>query len=252
MSSVGMSILMKPFAPFWSDTQQRRAGQLSVPKTLKGKFLRRITSQRLLPGMEDAELSVKQHVQKFFSSSKLPRFTHTVHLTVPAAIQLDNPNPIPLQLEAVPDREGTSDSIKDVAQRIRVVEIQAILISRTYCLALSQFSESLRDYTYEQKTDLNLQRAFAGLESPLIITTGKGNESVHIGNVFQLTLDAKGLRTGNRRLNPYWKGLSQIYPDFTTYNIQHSHTIEWNICLNVAGENQEHRYFAQTEIIAPA
>ncbi|KAJ5808295.1 hypothetical protein N7474_009564 [Penicillium riverlandense] len=229
------------------------SSQLSVPKTLRGNFLRRVTSQRLFPGMENAELSVKQHVQKFFYSSKLPSFNYALHLTVPAAIQLDNPIPIPLQVEVVPDLAGTSGSIKDVAQRIRVVEIQAILISRTHGLALSKVRESPRDYKYEQKTDLNLQRAFAALESPLIITTGKGNEPVHVGNMFQLTLGSQGLRTGNRRLHPSWKkGLSQIYPDFTTYNIQHKHTIEWKIRVNIVGEPQEHNYFAQTEIIAPA
>ncbi|CAL5872516.1 uncharacterized protein PFLUO_LOCUS6780 [Penicillium psychrofluorescens] len=229
MSSVGMSILMKPFVQFL-----------------------RVTSQRLLPGMEDAELSVKQRAQKFFYSSKLPSFNCTVHLTVPAAIQLGSPNPIALQLEVVPDREGTSDSIKDVTQRIRVMEIQAILISKTHCLASTKLLDSPRAHDYEQQTNLNLQRAFTELESPLIITTGKGNEPVQIGNMFQLTLDPKGLRTENRRLNPYWKGLSQVYPDFTTYNIQHSHTIEWKISLNIAGEKMEYRYFAPTEIIAPA
>lgn len=228
------------------------SSQLTVPKTLKVRFSRRVTSQRLLPGMEDAELSVKQRAQKFFYSSKLPSFNCTVHLTVPAAIQLGSPNPIALQLEVVPDREGTSDSIKDVTQRIRVMEIQAILISKTHCLASTKLLDSPRAHDYEQQTNLNLQRAFTELESPLIITTGKGNEPVQIGNMFQLTLDPKGLRTENRRLNPYWKGLSQVYPDFTTYNIQHSHTIEWKISLNIAGEKMEYRYFAPTEIIAPA
>lgn len=210
---------------------------------------RLVRSQRLLPGMENADLSFKEHMQKFFSSSKVPSFKYSLRLTVPTAVQLNNAFPIPLYLEIVPISEGTSENLKEIPQNIHVTSMQMILRSYTQCIAPGNYVTKQHSNLYDEKSNLDLQSAFAELKSPVIITTGKGNEPAHIGELFQLTLEPSGLRSGNRRL----KYAGHLYPDFRTYNIEHHHSLEYRVVLLVGGEKEEHRFFGTpTEIISPA
>lgn len=215
-----------------------------VPQMLQDT--RSITSQRLLPGMEHAEVSFKQHMQKMFSSSKVPSFKYGVRLTVPTAIQIHDPAPIPLQLEVVPVTDGTSDSLKDVAQKISIMNVQMILQSRTYCTAPRNWLGNKHSNDYETKSNLNLHRIFMEADPQVTITAGKGNEPIHLGNTYQLTLDPWGLKSGNQRL----KTVPQIYPDFETYNISHTHSMKWRIYLIIAGEKKEHEFTTSMHIIS--
>src|SRR5699024_4833348 len=83
---------------------------------------------------------------------------------------------------------------------------------------------------------LNLERAFRDLEVPIEFSIDKtrDNGPVNIGSMFQLVLCSNGLKAGNRRLAsvsyPY------IQPDLVTYNIRHSHRLEMEVSLTIAGE----------------
>lgn len=221
--------------------------KLNIPVMLKDTGY--VTSQRLLPGMENADLSFKEHMQKFFSSSKVPTFKYALHLTVPTAIQLENPNPIPLQLGIVPFGEGTSENIRDAAQNIRVSYVRMTLRPFTQCIAPGSFITRQYSNAYQTKDDLGLQFAFTNLKSPFMISTGKGNEAVHIGNTFQLTLGATGLRYGGQRV----QHLVHVWPDFQTYNIEHHHRMEYTVALLIGGEKKEHKFSnIPMQIIPPA
>ncbi|KAJ6095448.1 hypothetical protein N7486_006194 [Penicillium sp. IBT 16267x] len=185
--------------------------------------------------MQDADLSFKQHAQQFFSSSKVPHFQFDLLFTVPTSIQLDDPTPMPLQLEIMPNLEMTSDSIKD-----------------THSLAAGNYTDSVHDSQYDVKLGLNLQNIIAALEQPLVITTGKGNAPLNLGDMFQLTLHELGIKAAKRMLPlDSWSG-SIIGPSFTTYNVQRTHTLEWKISLEIAGEKEKFRFMLPVEIIAPA
>lgn len=212
---------------------------------------RRVYSQRLLPGMEDAKLSVKQQMQKFFSTSSVPCLNYTVRLTVPTAIQLNNPQPLQIRLEVVPNNEATSDSIKDAPQTIRVQSVSMTLRPFTRCIAAGSFITSQYSNEYRDKDDLGLQYAFTKSKEPVHIVTGKTNEPVDIGNMFQLTLTPTGLVSSSGPLT--YPGAVCIHPDFITYNIERRHTVDYHVFLTIAGDKQEHKLAgARTEILPPA
>lgn len=208
--------------------------------------LQKVQSQRLLPGMESAELSFKQHAQKFFHSSKVPEFYYELRFTVPEVIQLNDPVPIPIQLEAVPLLDRTSVSLKDAPQKIRVDWIQMTVKEHTHVSAPLTLWNRAYHNDYSESRNLSLQAAFNSLESPLDIDTGKGNEPIHIGNMFQLVLRPNGLVSGER----YLAHTSRISPDFITYNINHTHGQKWKVSLTVAGENHVHEFSNPLRIIA--
>lgn len=227
------------------------AHQIGIPRLLQSRGS--VSSQRLISGMENADLSVKQHFQKLFHSSKVPDFKYTLHFTVPTALQLDNPNPLPVQLEILPDPNGTSDSIKDVEQHIQIREIATSIRYQTDDCAPRDWDTRAYRNEHHGKMDLNLERIFEELDSPLFIHTGKRNKPIQIGNMFQLTLHRNGLKSGGRALGggDYYSHRG-IQPSFMTYNIRHHHLMEWKISLSIAGEHETHRYSIPVEILGQA
>ncbi|KAI9041344.1 uncharacterized protein KD926_006920 [Aspergillus affinis] len=213
--------LRQPAAPILLDYDIL---QRQLPKSVR--------SQRLLPGMEDADLSFKQKTQKLFGSSKVPEFHFMVDFAFPRRIQFENAAPIPLIIGIRPDLERTSDSIQDVRQTIQLNWLRLKIKSTTIVTAPGNFSSY--PHSDDQSCDyhLGLERLFAKLENPIVFTTGKGNEPINIGDMLQLVLRPDGLYAQGARLAP----VSGIQPDFVTYNIRRNNTLSWEISLSVAGE----------------
>ncbi|KAF3392453.1 hypothetical protein F1880_008653 [Penicillium rolfsii] len=224
---------------------QIAAGQLSTLKHLS--YPQQVQSQRLLPGMQNAVLTLKQKTQKLFGSSKVPKLCFKMGIYHPAAIQLDNPQPIPIILETRPLPYQTSPSVED--QTIVIHWVTMIMHQRTSILAPSNFlSDFPHDDNHETWRNLNLEAAFRRLESPLVMSTGKnGGEKINIGEKFQLILRSNGLTSGSRRLS----SVSPI-PDFTTYSIRHVTTINWKVAYSVAGETGTLEASSAVKIIAAA
>lgn len=147
---------------------------LCISAMLKDKRL--VRTQRLLPGMENADLSIKEHIHKLFHSSIVPSFKYSLCLAVATAIKMNSPIPIPLQLEIVPLSEGTSDILHKTPQNIHVTGIRMILRPSTRCIASGILSHHSNGY--QTKHELGLQEAFSNLESLLIINTGKALEEI--------------------------------------------------------------------------
>ena len=77
----------------------------------------------------------------------------------------------------------------------------------------------------------------------LVLSTGKGSEPVHIGEVLQLTLHENGL--GNNHAS----GMMPITPDFTTYGIKHYNQQDWELSLTIAGETVDVNFNEKLKIM---
>lgn len=243
----GSSRLVEAIWPFrlGHPVDQTAAGQLSTLKRLS--YPQRIQSQRLLPGMQHADLTLKQKTQKLFGSSKVPKLCFRLDIYHPAAIQLDNLQPIPIILGIRPLLDQTSPSVED--QTIVINWVRMTLHQRTSVLAPSNF---LSDFPHVDghtaSRNLNLETAFRQLESPLVISTAeKGEKKINIGEMFPLVLRSNGFAFGSR----YLKEFSPI-PDFTTYSIRHVTTAEWKVAYSVAGETGTVKATSAIKIIAAA
>lgn len=188
-----------------------------------------VRSQRLLPGMQNAELSLKQKTQKFFASSKVPELQFSVKFVTPAVIQLDYPTPFPLILEVNPWPEKTSPAVQDVDHRVQLSDLKIFIRSSTLLSVPSNFNMSSihQDYQYFRQ-DLGVGTILKSLESPLAFSSQGRNEPVNIGNMFRLILRERGL-AGKR---PTLK----IWPSFSTACIEHTHALEIEAYFSVVGE----------------
>ncbi|KAJ6125007.1 hypothetical protein N7471_012324 [Penicillium samsonianum] len=195
----------------------------------------KVQSQRLLLAMSDAKLSLKQKAQKLFGSSKVPKFYYQVDLTSPRILKLGDAHNLPLVLHIAPLADKTSDSLKDTVQEAQINWIKLSLVSYTHIIVTDcpPFGTVHRD-RHRFSLNLHLEKAFDSLESPLILPLGHQNASINIGNMFRLVLHSTGLTSSGLRLHY----LAPIYPDFVTYNIKHTHAIDWKISITIAGETQ--------------
>lgn len=198
----------------------------------------RIHSQRLVPGMENAELSFKQKTQKLFHSSKVPELHFTVEIGSPRVIQLDNPTPFPFTIRLTPQMTGTSPVIRDVVQQFQLNWVKMKIRSGNALRAPGNWLESVHRHDTEQKSNFCLERAFSRLETPVMIPCTEGEKNmVNIGNMLQLVLRSNGLTacltSGGRQLCT----VANFAPDYTTYNIRHKNlTVDWELNLSLVEE----------------
>ncbi|BAE61199.1 unnamed protein product [Aspergillus oryzae RIB40] len=205
----------------------------------------RAKSQRLLPGMEHAELSLKQKTQKLFGSSKVPEFHYTVEVSWPYAIQLDNPMPVPIIISIKP--ASTSPEISDVVQKVQLNWVNMVIKSQTMVRAPGNLTPTYtHNHSHSSSHPIGLKKAFLRLESPVVFTTGKGNEPVDIGSMFGLLFHSNGSTVGGLR-NTTYSGPS---PDFITYNILHRNELELEVSLTVAEETKEFKISSGLKILA--
>ncbi|KAH8812552.1 hypothetical protein F5884DRAFT_785757 [Xylogone sp. PMI_703] len=208
-----------------------------------------IKTQRLVPGMGDAELSFRQKTQKLFGSSKVPQFSFSIQVGCPAVIQLQSPVPIPFKIRIIPDPKRTSGIIADVPQNVMLSSLEIELVASTSVICKGLFSTHSANAT--QKFDfgirgIDLNRIAQG---PVIIPSGSNVQALDVGDLLGLSLNPLHAST---RGKPLARFVDQVYPSFVTYNIRHNHLLRWQLSLKVASEKMSLSGELPVSIIPPS
>ncbi|KAF5688582.1 hypothetical protein FDENT_4802 [Fusarium denticulatum] len=185
-----------------------------------------ISSHRLIPGMKDVKASWKDKIKQSLHSSKDPTLAFDLFVEVPSVVQLNNPTPIPFRLLVSPDREETSDTIRDVAQDVNLLSVRTSIVTTTtiICHAGLQVPEST-------EIDLGLNQAIKQRGETIRIPFATDGEPIDIGEMINLRI---GQKTG---FPQQWTSVqSEFTHSFQIYNIRVSHQLKWSIQGEVAGE----------------
>lgn len=75
-----------------------------------------VCTQRLVPGMENAELSKTEKMKKLFDARSVPAFCFRLNVSLPSVIQLGR-DPIPVLMRLIPNWTNTSEIIRNVRQK---------------------------------------------------------------------------------------------------------------------------------------
>ena len=196
-----------------------------------------ISSPRLVPGLEDTEPSFSQKAQKFLGSSKVPRITLQAEVDVPTVLQLENVNAVPFRIK-IQSRLGTSDIIRDVPQQVKLeslavrlepsVEVRCRIPIRNAGFSVSTASEEVNLVAPDAVRKLGKELYIPC--TPALSTEGKASSPVDLGEFLGFSLGRQTLKDLRDR------GGAQIYPDFTTFNIKHTHLLKWELRGELAGE----------------
>lgn len=190
-----------------------------------------IKSQHLVPGMENSELSFHQQMRQFLGSSKVPEFHFNVHVEYPGVIQLQNPNPIPFKIHIVPDRERTSDILKDISYTLEITSLTMAIISGTSIIC-SGGSSPHRAYD-SNKHKFAKKKTVLGLPDSINIQSGSDSKAFDIGASLDLNLLSEHVTVRGKKMDRF----RRIVPSFITYNIKHSHQLKWELDLELSGES---------------
>ncbi|EFQ30169.1 hypothetical protein CGRA01v4_00449 [Colletotrichum graminicola] len=207
-----------------------------------------VTSQRLFPGMEEAQLSLKQKTHKFFGSSKVPAFHFTLDVRSPTVIQMGNDTSIPFLLQLRPDGERTTDAIRDVPQTVTIQSMKLEIQSRDEVICPGTLSP--------HEVGGTLTKCIARIDGfypqrhKIVMSSGPKEEPLDLGAVLNLRVDALGrvLHGGGE-----WRESTgrEVLPTFVTYCIKIQHTLHWKMQLSMAGESWRCQGAQRLLILAP-
>jgi hypothetical protein len=189
-------------------------------------YRRRVSSHRLIPGMQDVKVSWKDKIKQSLHSSTDPTLTFDLFVEVPKVVQLDNPTPIPFRLWVAPDWEETSEAIRDVAQDVKLVSVHVSIATTTtiVCHAGLQVPDST-------EIDLGLDQAIKQHGEAIRIPSTADSQPIDIGEIINLRI---GQKTGYPK---HWTSVqSEFAHSFQTYNIRVSHQLKWSLQCEIAGE----------------
>ncbi|VUC22219.1 unnamed protein product [Clonostachys rosea] len=191
-------------------------------------FKRTIVSQRLVPGMHGAPLTMSQQIKKLFHTSSVPRLTLQILIETPRIIQLNHPDPISLTIKAIPNWSKSSGILQNVPQTARLVRFWAVL--KSICEIPTPLHPS---FTGPEK--YTLRHSFTYHSEPLVeIRCFADEDTMDIGKAINLRL-----------VDPEY-----LVPDFVTFTMKVTHTLSYEMrwiiekeCVKIQDE--------QTVIVVP-
>lgn len=209
-----------------------------------------ITSYKLVPQMDQVELTLKQKSKQFFHTSSVPTLSYSIHMGLPVAMQLQAHESIPLTLRLLPTLPGTSDDVRKITQKATINHITVHLKKYTVIRAGEHFFGGPRERNMSDTDDLDFGRVLSSLPAPMIVDIDPDGERIDLGALFDVRLSELGFCSGNGRLAANWYA-PPITPSFTTYNMKVTHALKVTISVTVCGKEHSDTFRFDTRIMPP-
>ncbi|KAI9150770.1 hypothetical protein HJFPF1_10547 [Paramyrothecium foliicola] len=197
------------------------------------------TSKRLIPGMEDADVSTRDKMKKLFAPSSVPTLRFQLEIVLPSVIQLEPTassveqslaKPISVLMRLTPLIKDTSEILQGVPHEVKLRSLRFDLESRTVACADGTFQPHTEDTDNEISLITPSHQSFLK-SNPVRLLCSPESKLVDVGEL--INLRANHLGPQGHRPTP----LTKIYPSMETYNIRHMHVLKWGVELELAGED---------------
>ncbi|KAK0384416.1 hypothetical protein NLU13_8503 [Sarocladium strictum] len=205
--------------------------QALEPYPMRFASLCHLNSYRLLPGAENASLSLQQRTQHLFRSSKVPQYSFTLQVDCPRLLQIGNPAPVPFKILAIREPSHTTDVLQDRNLELAITSIQLEVRSTTEILCRGTITS--HNVKGTRKVCLLGDTAIADHGVPILVPSSDKSEAIDVGKALGLTLEHVG---PDLRVETSSKLTHALFPTFNTYNIQHHHKLIWKLGIGSAGE----------------
>ena len=264
VDDVGFSEQMEGFVEYYLQADMRREGHSDVdtailPITIHRSgsthllpdfvvrtqnYRRTVSTLRLFPGMETAELSFKQKTKTLFGSSSIPHFGFDVKISAPSVIQLKHPTLLPFKIAAVPTPARISDGVRDLSENVMLshLELGIEICTRVGCPNESIFStDGRKEDNSTVYNDLYIPALLNRLSGgkDIQIPCGPDPEPLDIGEHLELRLDRTHVYAFGSRIRQKGYRYTPLEPTFTTYNAVRTYALKWKIAITIAGEKTE-------------
>ncbi|CZS77014.1 unnamed protein product [Fusarium graminearum] len=211
----------------------------------KARSNHQIVTYRLVPGMDEVKLSFSQKFKQVLQTTSVPVFAFDLFIGLPTAIQLDNPNPLPLLLHIVPSKKDTSQVLHDVPQKVKLGFLAIHVVTTTEIMCEGSFTPHTKDKNAE--INLCLMDALSNAKDGIYIPCENNCTPINIGAMLDLRLGCYGPGYPHRH-----GGSRSFNPSFTTYNIRQTHKLKWEIRGTIAGEFFKEHGAIPVTLLAPS
>lgn len=214
-----------------------------------------VASQRLLPGMEDAKLTLKQRVQKLFETSSVPQHSFFVLAQLPTHIQPSIRGPaVPLWLKIVRDTRNVHPLLEKTEQVVKLAKVDVRVWAGTGVTMKGWRIGERDEYKVSEIARVtvgspkNAGHAASGgqMRGLPVEVPAEGDEKGAEGGVAPLDVGGLlGLRFGvnwfevlgeKKPLETNWGSNSGLCPSFVTYNIKRDYQMVVKMELELAKE----------------
>ncbi|KAK3372069.1 hypothetical protein B0H63DRAFT_483780 [Podospora didyma] len=208
-----------------------------------------IRSQRLLPGMEDADLSFKQKTLKFFHSTSVPRYVFKVCVDLPDAIQLGAV--VPFRIKILPLPHHSDHALEKTGQEIRL-QSATVKMKALTGIAVPQGFGVRADWDLNKEmnaTEVTVSPKVNGGQFIVVpssssssgeLGTDDGVLPLDVGTLVDLRFDMAWVDCAGQRIpiqKSDWMSTSDwLYPSFVTYNIRRGYRMKLVLALELAKE----------------
>ena len=178
-----------------------------------------VVSKKLVPGSQEAKMSLLEKLKSSFRQS--PEFKFDLLVDVPTIIELDNPIPIPFRLAVRPDWKQTSELIRGIPQRVKLMAVDIEMITWTRTVGARE------GYPWETRLDLGVSKAIQNLGGEIYLTANP----MDIGELTKFRIGLK-----NTGVPVSWtKEPVGFTPSFKTFNIEVTHELRYSVHGKVQG-----------------
>ncbi|EEU41155.1 uncharacterized protein NECHADRAFT_46453 [Fusarium vanettenii 77-13-4] len=200
-----------------------------------------IVSYGLIPGMEEAKLSLPQIIKQAMKTSSVPKFGFNLRMDMPEVIQINDPTPIPIRLQAIMKRNFTSDDIKKIPPKIKLkwISIQIIATTEVIC-------EDAHTRVEESEADLDIMNRISIRGQDVYIPCTEDGSFIDIGDLIDLRLDQY------HNVCPQHQGTAPFTPSFVTYNIRRFHRLKWVVAVELGGQVVQKTETIMLKILGPS
>lgn len=187
-----------------------------------------VQTQLLLPGRQGGKLSIKEKFKKSMGTPSVPTLALKVLVTVPAVLQLGNPLPVPFKVQLAPDWEKSSDKIRNEVPKIKLTWAELVVSTKTFVRCDGTLLSKKDDDT-RMETDLEVWNKYTALGKEVDLVQGGSWPAVDLGALVDLRLSPASTPS-------IVKLYRELYPTYSTYNIELKHTLVWKVRFDVAGD----------------
>ena len=188
-----------------------------------------VRSYRLLPGVQAADLSLGQKTRTAFGSSKVPAHSFAVQVECPIIIEIGKL--VPFLIRVLPDMEKSSEALRNVPIQYRLASFDLTLKATTTVICAGTFTS--HDQKSTEDYDFHIKSLFPRLANPILLPAKPEAASLNLGHYLQILLDETRASVLGQQTSVGFK--TNVYSSFETYNIRHTHVLEWEFGIQVVG-----------------
>ncbi|KAM0548744.1 hypothetical protein ACHAPJ_009740 [Fusarium lateritium] len=164
-----------------------------------------------------------------------PTLEFDIQVQIPTVLQIDHPEPVPLTVLAV---SSPTNYLQSISQKICITRIFLNIIARTEIKCPTR--KNVRQADNQTRISLHAEDAYREYGDELYIPWKSLTTEEQASQVNSHTsVESQEPLNIGEKIGIHVERSQNLYATFTTFNIQHTHHLKWEMTVQIEGNNLE-------------